>query len=192
MQALTSGRPSRRGVLKLGATGLVSIASVGIPLPARAIGRLAAGDGEVITVSDGHLQLPMGFAFPEVPKDELNQLLSANGLPLDMVKSDCNVTILKRGDRVIVFDVGSGPNFMPTAGMLLDNLAEAAVDPVDVTDVIFTHAHPDHLWGVTDDFDELVFPNADYRMSQAEWDFWASPDTLAAMPEERKSFVVGA
>jgi glyoxylase-like metal-dependent hydrolase (beta-lactamase superfamily II) len=192
MHAWTSGRHSRRRVLKLGAAALASLAPIGISLQARAIGRLAAGDGELVTVSDGHLQLPMGFAFPEVPKDELNQLLSANGLPLDTVKSDCNVTILKRGDRVIIFDVGSGPNFMPTAGMLVENLSEAGVDAADVTDVIFTHAHPDHLWGVTDDFDELVFPNADYRMSQAEWDFWSSADTLAAMPEERKSFVVGA
>jgi glyoxylase-like metal-dependent hydrolase (beta-lactamase superfamily II) len=192
MHTWTSGKLSRRGVLKLGAAGLASVASVGAALPARAIGKLAAGDGELVTVSDGHLQLPIGYAFPDVPQDELSQLLSVNDLPLDMVRSDCNVTILKRGDRVLIFDVGSGPNFMPTAGMLLDNLAEAGVDPGDVTDVIFTHAHPDHLWGVTDDFDELVFPNADYRMSQAEWDFWSSPDTLAAMPEDRKSFVVGA
>ena len=192
MHAWNCGKPSRRGVLKLGAAALASLASVGITLPAKAIGRLTAGDGELFTISDGNLQLPTGFAFPDVPKDELSQLLSASGLPLDTVKSDCNVTVLKRSDRVIIFDVGSGPNFMPTAGMLLDNLAEAGVDPADVTDVIFTHAHPDHLWGVTDDFDELVFPNADYSMSQVEWDFWESPGTLAAMPEERKSFVVGA
>jgi glyoxylase-like metal-dependent hydrolase (beta-lactamase superfamily II) len=192
MHDWTSGKRSRRGVLKLGVTALAGLAAARITRPARAIGRLGAGDGELVTVSDGHLQLPMGFAFPEVPKNELHQLLSANSLPLDTVRSDCNVTILERGDRVIIFDAGSGPNFMPTAGMLVDNLAEAGVDPADVTDVIFTHAHPDHLWGVTDDFDELVFPNADYRMSQAEWDFWSSPETLAAMPEERKSFVVGA
>jgi hypothetical protein len=29
---------------------------------------------------------------------------------------DCNVPILKSGDRLIMFDVGSGPNFMPSAG----------------------------------------------------------------------------
>jgi hypothetical protein len=33
------------------------------------------------------------------------------------------VPILKTADRLIMFDVGSGPNFMPSAGKLLDNMA---------------------------------------------------------------------
>lgn len=71
-------------------------------------------------------------------------------------------------------------------------MAQASIDPGAVTDVIFTHAHPDHLWGVLDDFDELVFANAAYRMAQAEWDYWMAADTLDSTPEERKSFVTGA
>jgi glyoxylase-like metal-dependent hydrolase (beta-lactamase superfamily II) len=61
-----------------------------------------------------------------------------------------------------------------------------------VTDVIFTHGHPDHLWGLIDDFDEIVFPNASFHMGRAEWDFWRDPGTVDAMPEERKTFAVGA
>ncbi|GEO85264.1 MBL fold metallo-hydrolase [Ciceribacter naphthalenivorans] len=145
-----------------------------------------------MTISDGHLSLPMAFLYPDVPKEELEPFLVANGLPANVLTPDCNVTAFKRGDRVVLFDVGSGSNFMKTAGRLGENLAEAGIDPASVTDVVFTHAHPDHLWGVTDDFDELVFPSAAYHISQTEWDFWSSAETLTKVPPERQSFVVGA
>lgn len=179
----------RRNVL-LGSLGLLAVAA--LPRRALSLGRIAAGDGEIMTISDGNLNLPLAFLYPDIPKAELDAFLTANGLPTDALAPDCNVTALKRGDRVVLFDVGSGSNFMKSAGRLVENLGEAGIDPALVTDVVFTHAHPDHLWGVTDDFDELVFPNAAYHISQTEWEFWSSPDTLASVPAERQSFVVGA
>ena len=158
-------------------------------LPAQA---LQIGEAVLTTVSDGNLVLPLSFSYPDVPEDELIALLEAHGQPTDSLMPDCNVPILKTADRLIMFDVGSGPNFMPTAGSLLDNMGDAGFDPADVTDVVFTHAHPDHLWGLIDDFDEIVFPNASFHMGSAEWDFWRDPGTVDAMPEARKSFAVGA
>jgi glyoxylase-like metal-dependent hydrolase (beta-lactamase superfamily II) len=187
-----SKRFSRRTILKAGAGSAAALALSGAFMPARAISRMSVGDGELVVVSDGKLSLPVSFLFPEAPQEELERLLAQHGMAADMAMPDCNVTLVRRGGRLAIFDVGSGPNFMPTAGRLADNLADAGVDSADVTDVVFTHAHPDHIWGVTDDFDELVFPNADYLISQAEWDFWSSPDALQSVPEERQSFVVGA
>lgn len=183
------GGIDRRGFLS-GGLGLLAFAA--LPRPAAALGRIASGEGEILTISDGNLSLPMAFLYPDVAKGELEPFLIANGLPTDALMPDCNVTALKRGDRVVLFDVGSGSNFMKSAGRLLENLGEAGIDPASVTDVVFTHAHPDHLWGVSDDFDELVFPAAAYHIGETEWNFWSSPETLAAMPEERQSFVVGA
>ena len=181
----------RRTVLRGGA--VVAAAALGAwPRMASALGRIETGEGELTVVSDGHLSLPMSFSFPEVDKTELEAILAGHGLPADANNPDCNVTFLRRGDRLAIFDVGSGPNFMPSAGKLLENLGESGIDPSEVTDVIFTHAHPDHIWGLVDDFDELVFPDAAYHMGSAEWDFWRAPGTLDAMPEERKTFVVGA
>jgi glyoxylase-like metal-dependent hydrolase (beta-lactamase superfamily II) len=91
-----------------------------------------------------------------------------------------------------VFDVGAGPNFMPSAGELMSNLDAAGISPEEVTHVLFTHAHPDHIWGLLDDFDEPVFPDAEYYINRAEWDYWRADDTLEKTPEARKSFVVGA
>jgi glyoxylase-like metal-dependent hydrolase (beta-lactamase superfamily II) len=180
----------RRDVLKL-MGGAVAAAQL-VPTRAMAVDRLTLGDAEVVTVTDGTLTLPMAYSFGDVPKEELVRLLEENGLPTDALRPDCNVTVLRRGGRLVVFDAGAGPAFMDTAGKLVAHLAEAGIDPADVTDVVFTHAHPDHIWGVTDDFDELVFANARYHIGQAEFDFWSSPDALKAVSEDRQSFVVGA
>ena len=181
---------SRREMLQLLACGTAT--ATFLPTSAHAAASFAAGDAELTVVSDGNLVLPAAFIFPDIAEAERNALLAENGLPTDTISPDCNISLLRSGDRLAIFDVGSGPNFMPTAGKLVDNLAEAGIDPAEITDVIFTHAHPDHFWGLTDELDELIFPEATYRMAQVEWDFWRAADTLDNMPEDRKSFVVGA
>ena len=184
-----SGLIGRRDLLKLAAGVAVAPALLPFVRPAKAFD---LGGVSLTVVSDGNLILPMAFAYPDAPQDALMALLQASGQPTDALVPDCNVPFVKSGDRLICFDVGSGSGFMPSAGKLLANMEAAGIDPGDVTDVVFTHAHPDHLWGLVDDFDELVFPNATHHMSQIEWDYWLADDTLDKTPEERKTFVVGA
>ena len=72
---------------------------------------------------------------------------------------------------------------MPTAGKLAEYLEAAGIDPKAVTKVVFTHAHPDHLWGTLDDFDgEPMFANASYAISAAEWSFWMAQDVALRLP----------
>ena len=68
----------------------------------------------------------------------------------------------------------------------------AGLAPEDVTHVVFTHCHPDHLWGVLDDFDEPLFYEAQYMMGRAEWDYWWNPETVNEIGEARAAFAVGA
>jgi len=52
---------------------------------------------------------------------------------------------------------------MPGVGDLSENMAAAGIDRKAISKVLFAHAHPDHLWGVLDDFDVTpMFPNAVY------------------------------
>ncbi len=162
------------------------------PLPAFATNKLELGSKQITAISDGNLSQPVKMLFPEIPKAEIEAILSANGFPLGALEPPCNVTLLRDADRLVLFDVGAGANFQPTAGKLLESLAAAGVEPGDVTDVVFTHAHPDHLWGLVDEFDEFVFANAQHHMGEVEWNYWRAGDTLDKMPEERKTFVVGA
>ena len=182
---------SRRQVLA-GAGAMAAMAGIGVRVPAAHASTMALGDASLQVVSDGNLVLPMGFLLPDRSKEEIAALLGPHGLPTDRSEPACNLTLFRNGDRVVLFDAGSGANFQPTAGRLGESLAAAGIDPSEITDVVFTHAHPDHIWGVLDDFDEPVFGDARHWISQAEWDFWRAEDTLSRMPEERKSFVVGA
>ena len=150
------------------------------------------GKGAVDIVSDGHLELPTAMVLGRVPEADRSAFLAANNLSSDVVRSSLNLTLYRDGERTVLFDVGSGPNFMPSAGKLGEALEAAGIAADDVTHVVFTHAHPDHIWGVLDDFDELAFGNAEYLMSGPEWDYWFDPETVNKVPENRQSFAVGA
>ncbi|KIN61064.1 Metallo-beta-lactamase family protein [Sulfitobacter noctilucae] len=179
---------NRRRVL----IGLGGMAAAGVPMLYLAQTSIAFQNSTLTSVSDGHLMLPAGMFFDGLPTDELQKVRALYDLPADQLLPPCNLTLLQRGDRTILFDAGSGPAFMPSAGDMLKSLDGLGVTADDITDVVFTHAHPDHLWGILDDFDDLVFPNAQLMMGQDEWDYWIDPDTVNTIGEPRTGFAVGA
>lgn len=154
--------------------------------------QVTLGDVRLDVVSDGSLTLPGSFIFDSMPKDELLPILESYGQSADVLTPPCNVTLMRQGGRTILFDVGSGPDFSPNSGILLDSLDALDVAPEDVTDIVFTHAHPDHLWGLLDDFDDPLFPDASYMIGKTEWDYWLNPNTVDEIGEARASFAVGA
>lgn len=154
--------------------------------------QIALGDLKIDVVSDGSLTLPGSFIFDPMPKDELLPILEKHGQSAEVLTSPCNVTLLRHGNRTVLFDVGAGPDFSPNTGALLGSLGALGVSPDDVTDIIFTHAHPDHLWGLLDDFDDPLFPEARYMIGKMECDYWMNPNTINEIGEARASFAVGA
>ncbi len=183
-------RQTRRSFLQTG-TAAIGAATL---LPARwAAASVTMGDMEIFSVSDGNLTLPTSFLLGTMPQDELPGVLAEFGLDgLDQMTPPCNVTVMRQGDRVVLFDTGAGHAFQDSAGQLLDALDTVGIAPDDVTHVVFTHAHPDHLWGVLDDFDDAMFYNAQHMIGQAEWDYWTNPNTVDEIGADRASFAVGA
>ena len=181
---------SRREVL-LGGTGLCAGAAF-MTIPTLAPAQIALNDMQIDVVSDGSLTLPGSFIFDPMPQDALGPVLGKYGISSDVLTPPCNVTLLRMNGRVVLFDVGSGPDFAPNAGTLLTSLDALGITPDDITDVVFTHAHPDHLWGVLDDFDDPLFPNAAYLMGQDEWNYWTNPNTVDEIGTARTAFAVGA
>ncbi len=157
-----------------------------------ALAEISLGSATITTVSDGTLTLPGSFIFEPMPKDELAPILNAHGLSAEQLTPECNLALYRDGTNTVLFDVGSGPDFMPTAGSVLESLDAAGLAPEDITHVVFTHAHPDHIWGLIDDFDEPVFYEATYLMGRGEWDYWWNPETVDSIGEARAAFAVGA
>ncbi len=146
----------------------------------------------VSTLSDGYLSLPPDMIFGDAPQDELKDLLERYQTDLSSYEPECNVTLYSDEERNVLFDVGAGPDFMPTAGRLVNALDGTGLSPDGITDVVFTHAHPDHIWGVLDDFGDPLFLNATYHFGRGEWDYWWDPATVDTIGDDRASFAVGA
>jgi glyoxylase-like metal-dependent hydrolase (beta-lactamase superfamily II) len=178
---------------RLMASATAALAATAMPRRGWTQTTLTMGDTEIMTLSDGTLSLPPDFIFGTMPQDALGPVLADLGVdPAAPLTPPCNLTLLRRGDTLALFDAGSGLSFQPSAGQLPDALDAAGIDPFDITHVIFTHGHPDHLWGVLDDFDEPYFANAEHMMGGVEFDYWMDDATVSTIGEERASFAVGA
>jgi len=193
---------SRRSVL-LGAAAVglgASLGSIGsaharMPMAATQVPyfyRFPIGKFQATIVSDGPLPLgdPAG-SFKGITKDEVAKALSENFLPADNAVLEQNVLVLNTGSRLVLFDSGMGTSkaFGPTTGRLLRSLAQAGIDPARIDDVIFTHAHIDHIGGMVDAKGRRLFPNATLHISKADYDFWTDEGKLGS---DVKAFIVHA
>jgi glyoxylase-like metal-dependent hydrolase (beta-lactamase superfamily II) len=183
---------SRRQLLK-GTAATVAAMSIGASraVPATSwVKTISHGEFSITVLSDGHLTIPTRFL--ALNKSEAD-IKTAIGLTGDLVTPPCNITLVRTPGETILIDVGAGPHYMPGAGKFADNLDTAGIDRKSVTRVVLTHAHPDHLWGLLDDFDGTpMFPNASYVMSTAEFEFWMAEDVAARLPEDRRNFAPAA
>lgn len=189
--------PTRRRILATGGSAALA-AGAGIavlPRPAASaapVHTIKHGEHELLVISDGHLSLPRSLAARGADPAALEAALKAAGQTGDRLISPTNVTLIRTGRETILVDAGAGKNFMDTAGRLADNMQAAGIDPAQITKVVYTHGHPDHLWGTLDELDDARFPNASYWIAEAEWNFWMGPDVLTKLPEDRHSFAAGA
>jgi glyoxylase-like metal-dependent hydrolase (beta-lactamase superfamily II) len=157
------------------------------------------GAFEITIVSDGYFVLPppnaaadVGFLYPDIPRSELAAFLTSVGLSIDRVQLPNNVALVRTPSDLILIDTGAGGGWQPTSGKLIESLQAAGIDRGKITKIVFTHAHPDHLWGIADGAGELRFPNASYYIAEREWNFWMDADALSKVPENFKGFVLGA
>lgn len=151
---------------------------------------LKQGAFDITVVSDGNLELDIAQVFPGAPVDEVKKLLGP-AVAGEKASVEVNVLLLKSGPDQILIDSGAGPNMSPTAGKLVESLKAAGTEPSAITKVIYTHAHPDHLWGSVTGDGKLVFENASFHMAENEYNFWAAPDLASKMPKEMEGMVKG-
>ena len=174
------------------ASSAATLAAGALPAFATTPHSFKHGAFEVTVVSDGHLTLPVSMLAPNAPPAERAALLQAAGQTAEQYNSPTNITLIRTASDLILIDMGSGDRFMPSAGKLWDNLKAAGIDKAAITKVIFTHGHPDHLWGAVDELDDVVVPDATFYVGAPEWDFWQGDNATRGLPEERAGFVTGA
>ena len=163
---------NRRKFLKTSALGTLSFA-----IPSFTLSQIDLGSATISTISDGAITLPGSLSFDNsMPSSELAVILDDFDLSKDELTRECNLTLYESDTKKVLFDAGAG--------------VDLSTD--DITDVVFTHAHPDHIWGVLDDFDDLTFQNANYHIGRTEWEYWFDTETVNKVREDRVAMAVGA
>ncbi|MEM6711725.1 MAG: MBL fold metallo-hydrolase [Pseudomonadota bacterium] len=182
--------PSRRSVLaSAGGLTLGSALLSGAVQPASANTALAAvrhstfqlGAFEVTTLLDASRTVtdPQTIFAMNVTPEEFASVSAANFIPSDQTRFFFTPTLVKTETDVVLFDTGSGGD----DGQLVEVMAEAGYAPDDVTIVVVTHMHPDHIGGLMQ-AGAPTFPSAAYVTGSAEYNFFTSdnaPERLAGM-----------
>lgn len=142
------------------------------------------GDLQCAVLSDGLLTYDLdklaGQRFPDVPREALAAALAAVNIPEGGIPSAFNMLMVRSGEHVLLADTGNGPGRHASAGKLPDALAAAGLSPGQITTVVITHAHGDHILGLVRD-GALAFPNARVVISRAEWAYWTDEARLNSM-----------
>lgn len=135
------------------------------------------GDLTVEGVLDGGMDVPADLILNKVPHPDH---LTAEGL----LRVQTGGYLVRTGDRVVLVDAGFGPAPEGSGnGRLLESLRAVGVGPQDVTDVLLTHLHMDHV-GWTADGEKPVFPHAVYRCHAADWEHFVVGESDEPMRPE--------
>ncbi len=143
-------------------------------------------------VTDGHVTVPSRILAPDASPQEWSHIEARSRGHGGSIEAAVNIPVVRSGADLIVIDVGGGGRYQNTEGRLPVSLAEAGIDPLAVTKVALTHAHPDHLWGALGRDGQLRFPNATFHISPREWDFWWNLDVNSTVLSPLVPYAIGA
>lgn len=147
-------------------------------LPSRRI-----GDFSITAISDGYLTASLDFLSGMDPADGRRMQEDAGIAEPSAVH--INGYLVRGAGRTILIDAGAG-GIRQWGGRLTTNLALAGVQPSDVDTILLTHAHPDHVGGLTKASGEKAFPSAELVLHQRELAFWRDDGNLSRVSERAR------
>jgi glyoxylase-like metal-dependent hydrolase (beta-lactamase superfamily II) len=149
---------------------------------------MRVGDIEILPVHDGTARLIPTEAYLGTPEEAWaphRRFLDKDGL-LELALGGF---LVLTSDRIVLVDAGIGTVNAPPfeGGHLIASLASHGVRPADVTDVVFTHLHFDHVGWATQQ-GTVTFDHATYRCDRRDWDHFVTN----AQPQPPRSSRVGS
>ena len=153
------------------------------------------GPYQIHLLETGRFWLDGGAMFGVVPKTLWSQAKPSD--EKNRIEMSMKVLLILYEDRKILVDAGAGHKFPPKLqeiyGLdyqrfsLKTSLQAHRLQPVDITDVILTHCHFDHVGGATERDGEvlqLTFPKATHYVQDSHWNWALSPSE-----KDRASFL---
>ena len=151
------------------------------------IQHLRLGDQELWILPDTSFVPEAGLFALEATKEELVEVLSDYGLATKSDKTPGEVgslallptrfsacpILLKRESDLILIDAGIGAHVSGNPGSLPQKLGAIGVHPEEISTVLITHLHLDHIGGAFDpQSGESLFPKATFYIPEPEINFW--------------------
>ena len=137
---------------------------------------------KIIPLSEGTFTIDKTKLF--VPFDDKAHDLQSRPVGSLLVEIQPFVVITSKD--VLLLDMGLGFTGDDGKMQLLKNLADAGINPADITKVLMSHLHKDHAGGVTreDQRDQLSLPSATYYVQKKELDFAFEKGMPSFIPAE--------
>lgn len=146
--------------------------------------RFRLGKFDCVALADGYLEQPASVLFPELPDEEMEEILKQCDLSAgSAITRRFTCLFIHTGVHQVLIDTGLGKGLLPTGGRLLKHLEEAEISPSEIDTVILTHGHPDHISGVTTEERAVMFPQARHVMWESEWKFWTAEIDPQSRPD---------
>ena len=192
---------SRRGILASAAVAAAfglhgkKLAFVGpahaeAPLePVNGVYKYKVGSIEVTAVYDGIWRKPHDPTFiKNASVEDTKEALAKAGLTTEFMPIPLTVVVLKIGDKYVMIDSGSGVGqWQANATNLPSNMKAAGIDRGQISTILVSHFHPDHVWGLMEKgTNAAVFPNAELIVSSTEYNWWTEPGRVEKLPEGRR------
>lgn len=154
--------------------------------------RFTVGALDLIALREGGMNVPNDNAVFGVglTPAAVSEVLTAAGQPGDTLALSIQPLLVRTGDRLVLLDAGAGASMGAGAGKLPASLSAAGIQPSQITDVVISHSHPDHIAGLVGADGALTFPNARVHIAAAEWTFLKANPQLAALVTAIESKVV--
>ena len=153
-----------------------------------AVNRIAVGNFEALVITDGFNVRPdvtQGLVV-NATREQVAGQMQAAGLQGTAMQNPYNVTLVRTPRGVVLIDTGTGGAAGPQSGRLPDNMRAAGIDPAQVTTIIFTHFHGDHIGGLATNEGRALFPNAHLIVPDREWAYWTDDGEASRAPEARR------
>ncbi len=149
--------------------------------------RFKVGAYQAIALHDGSIvrDRPPGFV-RNAADDVVAEAFAAAGMPRDKLTLTFTALAVETGSGVVLIDTGMGESGPAGTGMLEANLAAAGIPAGEVSHVVISHFHGDHISGLRRMDGSLTFPKAKIHAPQMEWDYWMDEARKAASPDALK------
>jgi len=149
--------------------------------------RYKVGAFEVTALYDGVWYRPIDEKFVRhADYADVRREMSDAFMPEEKLATPFTTVLVNTGKKLILLDTGTGGQIAATAGSFGDNLKAAGIEPKSIDQVVISHFHPDHINGIKNKDNALIFPNAEIMVPEAEWAFWNDDANMRAAPEGLK------